>query len=86
MEAQDTSVEARPCGESGEEPTTETSLPLGDDLQELPGRFQRVQTLGTARFVRVDKAIQAVARGLGIPSQDHGPRVIQHPRQGTQPG
>ena len=86
MESQSTSVEPGPRGEPGEESATETSLPLGYDLQELPSRFQRGQTFRAARFVRIDTAIQAVARGLRIALQDHGPCFIQNPRQATQPG
>lgn len=86
MEAQGTSVEPGPRGESGEEFTTETSLPLGDHPQELPSRFQRGRTFRAARFVRVDTAIQTVARGLGIPPQEHGPCFIEDPRQATEPG
>jgi len=85
MESQDTSVEPGPRGESGEESTTETSLPLGYDPQELPSRFQRGHTFQTERFVRVDMTIQAMARGLGIPPQDHGPCFIEDPRQATEP-
>ena len=85
MESQATSVEAGPCGESGEETATETILPLGDDQQELPSRFQRGQTLRVERFVRVDIAVQTVARGLKIPPQDHRPRFIQGPGQTAEP-
>ena len=86
MESQDRSVEPGPRGEPGEEFTTETSLPLLHDLQELPSRFQRGQTLGTAGFVRINTAIHAVARGMGIPLQDQASCFIQDARQGTQPG
>jgi hypothetical protein len=86
MESQGTSVEPGPRGEPGEEFTTETSLPLLHNLQELPSRFQRGQTFRAARFVRINAAIYTVARGLRIASQDHGPCFIQNPRQGTQPG
>ena len=86
MEPQDRSVEAGPCGESGEESTTETDLPLGDHLQELPSRFQRCQTFGTARFVRIDHALEAMAKRIRTAFQKHGPRFIQNPRQATQPG
>ena len=80
------SVEPGPRGESGEEFTTETSLPLGDDPQELPSRFQRARTFRAARFVRVDIALQTVARGLRILPQDHGACLIEDPRQATEPG
>ena len=86
MEVQDRSVEAGSCGELGEESTTETSLPLGDNPQELPSRFQRGHTLRAEPFVRVNMAIHTVARGLRIPLQDHGPCFIQDPRQGAEPG
>ena len=86
MESQGTSVEPGPRGEPGEESTTETSLPLGYNLQELPSRFQAGQTFGTARFVRIDIALHTVARGLRMALQDHGPRFIQDPRQATEPG
>jgi len=85
MESHGTSIEPSPRGESGEESTTERSLPLGDHLQELPSRFQRGQTLRVERFVRVDIAIQTVACGLRIPPQDHRPRFIQGPGQTTEP-
>ena len=86
MEIQDRSVEARPCGESGEETTTETSLPLGDHLQELPSRFQRGQTFRTTRLMRVDHPFKPVTKGIGPTLQEHGPRFIQCPRQAAQPG
>lgn len=85
MESQDRSVEARPCGELGEESTIETGLPLGDHLQELPSRFQRCQTFGATRFVRIDVAIESMANGIGTVLQDHGPRFIERPRQAAQP-
>jgi len=83
MEAQDKSVEARPCGESGEETTTETSLPLGDHLQELPSRFQRGQTFRAARFVRVDHPFEPMTNRTGAALQEHGPCFIQNPCQAT---
>ena len=85
MEAQDRSVEARPCGESGEETTTETSLPLGDHQQKLPSRFQRRQTFWAARFVRVDHPFKPMTKRIGLAFQEHGPCFIQCPRQATQP-
>ena len=85
MEAQDRSVEARPCGELGEESTIETGLPLGDHLQELPSRFQRGQTFPAARFVRVDHALEPMAQRIWLAFQKHGPRFIQGPRQAAQP-
>jgi hypothetical protein len=86
MASQGMSVEPGPRGESGEEFTAETSLPLGDHPQELPSRFQRGLTFRAARFVRVNTALQTVARGLGIPLQDHGPCFIEDPCQATEPG
>ena len=85
MESHHTSVESGPCGEPGEESTTETGLPLGDHLQELPSRFQPGQTLGATRFVRIDVPIKSMANGIGAVLQDHGPRFIEHPRQAAQP-
>jgi hypothetical protein len=86
MESQDRSVEPGPRGEPGEEFTTETSLPLLHGFQELPSRFQCRQTLGTAGFVRINTAIHAVARGMGVPLQDQAPCFIQDARQSTKPG
>ncbi len=85
MESHGTSIESCPSGEPGEESTTERSLPLGNHLQELPSRFQRGHALGVERFVRVDIAVQTVARGLRIPPQDHRPRFIQGPGQTAEP-
>lgn len=81
MESQATSVEAGPCGESGEETATETILPLGDDQQELPSRFQRPETLRAARLMRVDASFPPMAERIGIALQKHGPRLPEHPRQ-----
>jgi hypothetical protein len=85
MESQSTSVEPTPRGEPGEESATETSLPLGDDLQDLPSRFQRGHTFRAARFVRINAATETVAGGLWTALQEQGPCFIQDPRQATQP-
>lgn len=80
MESQDRSVEPSPRGEPGEESATETSLPLGDDLQDLPSRFQRGHTFRAARFMRIHAPLHAVARGVGTALQEHGACLIQNPR------
>ena len=79
------SVEPGPCGEAGEETATETILPLGDDQQQLPSRFQRDLTLRAARFVRIDATFSPVAKRIGGALQKHGPRLIENQRQAAQP-
>ncbi len=79
------SVEPRPCGEAGEETATEMILPLGNNQQELPSRFQRGLTLRAARFVRIDITFSPVANRIGSALQKHGPRLIENQRQTAQP-
>ena len=85
MESQPTSVEPGPRGETGEETTTETTLPLGYHLQQLPSRFQRSHSRRAARLVRVDVPRVAMAEGIGIGLQDHRPRLVEQQRQTAQP-
>ena len=85
MESQATSVEPGPRGEAGEETATEMILPLGDDQEELPSRFQRGLTLRAARFVRIDATFLPVAKGIRSALQKHGPRFIENQRQAAQP-
>lgn len=49
-----TSVEAGPCGESGEEFFAEGRFPLFDDVQQMVGRFESRLAMVATCFVRVD--------------------------------
>ena len=85
MESQDTSIETRSCGETGEEFTIEIFLPLRHDQQKLPGRFKGYQTLWTAGFVRINAAGVAMAKGIDGRLQNHLASFIERQRQASQP-
>lgn len=85
LESQATSVEAGPCRELGEEFTTETFLPLGNDQQELPSRLQHFQSFRRARFARRHAPIHAVTQRLRIVLQNHLPGLLDNHEQTTEP-
>ena len=78
-------AEARSCRELGEEFTTETLLPLGDDQQELPSRLQHLQPFRRARFAWRHVPVYAMTQGLGIVLQNHLSRLVENQRQTPQP-
>ena len=85
MESQDTSIEARSCGETGEEFTIEIFLPLRHDQQKLPGRFKGYQALRTAGFVRINTARVAMAKRIDGRLQNHLASFVERQRQASQP-
>jgi len=88
MESQDRSIEARSCGETGEEFTIEIFLPLGHDQQKLPGRFKGYQAILTFRivcFVRSNTAGVAMAKGIGDRLQNHLASFVERQGQASQP-
>jgi hypothetical protein len=66
LESQFTSLEAGPGGEPGEESTTETSFPFGDDMQELPSGFESRQTLSDNRLAWIDTAVDPMTNRIWI--------------------
>jgi hypothetical protein len=79
------SVEPGPRGEAGEETTTEKILPLGNDQQDFPSRFQRPRSLRATRLVRVNARFWTMANRGRIDLQNHRPRLVEGRRQTAQP-
>ena len=85
MESQPTSVEARPCCESGEELAAEMFLPLGHDLQKLPSRFEATQPFIATRFLTINMTANAMTKRIRIARQKHLTSRIQRTGESSQP-
>lgn len=60
-------------------------LPLRDDQQELPSRFEPVQSFVAACLVGIDAAVDAMTKRVGIPFENHLPRFVERAREPSEP-
>ena len=69
-ESDPTSREAGSCREAGEESLAKQPLPLGNQVEQLPGVGKHLPTLRTAELLRCHGAEETVAGGGGVPLLD----------------
>lgn len=60
-------------------------LPLGDDQQELPSRFERAQSLVTACLTWIDTAGDTMTKRVRILLENHLTRFVEHQRETSEP-